>query len=702
MGKKDDLNNLTIEELKKLLEEKQNMLAQEEANKKSEEVASDEESTISVNEEYDDDIIVEEEEYYEEDEEDDSDYEDDIEAFFAEESEDDEEVVEEVVEAPSPKEDKSASKKRGKKKTEEIVLEPIEEDSEILSTEKKQIKSNVSAGKKYLQQSFVSDRMKGYSEEVWETAEADFHDLRRGTYPHVFSSKAEVSFKNNDKFEAHLDEYRNKEDAIAEKYKKNYSVIKSNSKKHTADLAQCVDEKIKRGRRKGTLMSWLSMIIGVASGAALAVFAGPLAMLAQEELMLSAYAFYIIACFLGLGLAGFSLVFNVLFLIIGHKKKKSGKKKEGVIVIEDPVTWKKIKHKCKYAPQYKGRLWTSFIVLILVLAVGLTGGYLFLKGFTAGEYNLSDEGYLFSLSFDNEDLVARIEGVKSFPDSEESSSYPGYYEVVVPEKVTLNGTEYDVVGLGANAFRGNEAIISLTIGDNIRLIEQGALSGCKNLQKLVFEDNLDNVSNSSISRFFGATKYDGDLNESTIRSYIPKSLKIVEYSNARTSLSSTCSIPSEVFANLIDVQKITVKTYSANTFIYVGENAYANCRSLKKLDLPCSADFGYGALYGCTGLEELTVQSLTNGGTYVSGLAYFFGGYEVPESLKKVFVEGNVGSYAFFDCVGLRVVDCRNADTIGEYAFGNCTSLVEVVYKEDCDVSSTAFSGSALDSNRGA
>lgn len=670
MAKKDDLSNLTIEELMQLLEEKQNQMAQE----KSSSADDDPDETVIYSDDGEEEIMLEESDSAPVN----------IDEDFDEEEEYDEEEYDDEEEVSTP--------------VAETAPEPEVKDPPTLKEEKNKIEKGISSGKKYLQQALVSAQMGGYKDEVWETADADFRDLRRGTYPHVFESKSEVSFGGNDQFVANLKEYRDREAVLVEEYNANLGVIRENYKKHSADIAKNVTDKIKSGRRKGTLLSWLSMILGVALGGVLLFFSAVLSQSADAENLLTAYKYYIIACYIGLGLAVGSFVFNVLFLIIGHKRKLTCKKKLGVITVYDPITWKKIKHQCEYKPRYKGRLWTAFIVLILVLVTALAGGYMFVKGFTAGEYNVSDEGYLFSISkeYSSTDApVAYIEGVKNFSSREESIAHKGYYDVTVPATLNMDGVEYEVIGLGENAFRNNEAIISLKIGSNVREIADGALQGCKNLQKLVFEDNLRQAKDAKIARFFGL---DDSLNLSTdaqIREYVPKALKRVEYSNVRSSSSSTCTLPVGLFANLVDVQKITVKTSTSNRTVYVREGAYLNCKSLEKIELPLSATFESRALQGCTGLKELTLASLPEGSSSLSSLASIFND-RIPYSLERIYVEGDVGEYAFYNCTGIKVVDCRNASEIGSLAFGNCTSLIDVLYSDDCTVASDAFQGSSL------
>lgn len=677
MAKKDDISNLTIEELMQLLAEKQNQMAQEKSNNASEDDDPDE--TVIYSDDEGEEIMLEESDSEPVNISDDDDEEE------YEEYDDDEDEEEE--------EDEPVTTVKAQKTPEYDDVE-----SPDANKEKGKIESNLSSGKKYLKQALISEQMGGYANDVWEHAEADYRELRRGSYPHVFSPRSDVSFGGNEQFGENLKRYRAKEASHVKDYKKNLSVIKENYKKHSADIAQNVAEKIKEGRRKGTALSWLSMILGIALGAVLFLFAGYFGMGAEEAGALTMYKYYRLACYIGLGLAGGSFIFNVLFLIIGHKVKLSGKKKEGVITIYDPVTWKKIKHKCEYKPRYKGRLWISFIVLILVLAISLGGGYCFLKGFMSGEYNLSDEGYLFSLEHESAyyDPVAYIEGVQSFSDSEESLDNKGYYEVTVPSVVTLDGVEYEVVGLKENAFRNNEAIISLKIGSNIRSIETGALQGCKNLRKLTFEDNLKLASDAEIARFFGLKGTLTISDDVKIREYVPKALKTVEYSNVRSNISSVCNVPANVFANLIDVQKITVTASSSNSSVTVGSDAYLNCKSLKKIDLPMPATFNHNALKGCTGLEELTLAKVSAGNETMSGFGAIFGN-EIPSSLERVYVEGRVEDYAFYNCTTIKVVDCRNSSYIGDYAFGNCTSLIEVLYDSDnCTVRGTAFDGSSL------
>lgn len=57
-------------------------------------------------------------------------------------------------------------------------------------------------------------------------------------------------------------------------------------------------------------------------------------------------------------------------------------------------------------------------------------------------------------------------------------------DVTILSKIEVDGKEYTVVGINSNAFSSNESITSVTLPDNLKYINDGAFSYCKNLENI--------------------------------------------------------------------------------------------------------------------------------------------------------------------------------------------------------------------------
>ena len=74
------------------------------------------------------------------------------------------------------------------------------------------------------------------------------------------------------------------------------------------------------------------------------------------------------------------------------------------------------------------------------------------------------------------------------------SAYTGKDTVVnIPDKVTVNGTEYTVTGIGANTFKSKGTITKVTIPDSVTSIGSYAFSGCGSLTEVNIPTDVDSL-----------------------------------------------------------------------------------------------------------------------------------------------------------------------------------------------------------------
>ena len=110
----------------------------------------------------------------------------------------------------------------------------------------------------------------------------------------------------------------------------------------------------------------------------------------------------------------------------------------------------------------------------------------------------------------------------------------------------------------------------------------------------------------------------------------------------------------------------------------IGEEAFSNCLSLKKVDIPDSVtSIGDYAFSGCRSLTSVVIpDSVTSIGEYA---------FNYCRSLTSVVIGDSVtsiGNYAFEDCSSLTSVTIPNSVTsIGKYTFYNCSSLTSIKYR---------------------
>ncbi len=75
--------------------------------------------------------------------------------------------------------------------------------------------------------------------------------------------------------------------------------------------------------------------------------------------------------------------------------------------------------------------------------------------------------------------------------------------VVIPATIKINGQEYKVIGIKAEALKGNKKIKKVTIDENVKSIGKKAFYGCKNLKSVKIKTTKLTNSNVKSSAFKG-------------------------------------------------------------------------------------------------------------------------------------------------------------------------------------------------------
>ncbi len=91
-------------------------------------------------------------------------------------------------------------------------------------------------------------------------------------------------------------------------------------------------------------------------------------------------------------------------------------------------------------------------------------------------------------------------------DSWEGNAYSG--DVVVPETVTYNNTEYKVTGIGLGAFVNSENLTSISLPSSITYIGKDAFMGCKSLTEFTVPEAVNYIQNFTFAKCDNLSKVD--------------------------------------------------------------------------------------------------------------------------------------------------------------------------------------------------
>ena len=261
-----------------------------------------------------------------------------------------------------------------------------------------------------------------------------------------------------------------------------------------------------------------------------------------------------------------------------------------------------------------------------------------------------------------------------------------------------------ITGIGRVAFRYNNSITSVTIGNNVTSIGYEAFRECYRLTALTVSDSVTAISPSAFYGCGGLTSVTIGNSVSNIgTSAFEACDKLVEVIN-KSSLSVTAGdmgngyvayYAKEVHSGeskLVNQSGYMFYTYNGVDYLigysgsdteltlpesYNGQSykiydrAFYNYTGRKAVTIPHGiTDISHEAFYGCLNIEKATVHSA----------AVFC----IPkDNLKTVVITGgtSIGDFAFCDSDSLENVTIGSSITsIGEWAFNGCSKLANINY----------------------
>ena len=263
-------------------------------------------------------------------------------------------------------------------------------------------------------------------------------------------------------------------------------------------------------------------------------------------------------------------------------------------------------------------------------------------------------------------------------------------DVNIPATVTIQGTKYDVVGIGYRAFYGQGNVTSITLPASITYIGEEAFYNADKLQTIDIPEKVKSIGKNA---FFNCdilatvTLHEGLESIGVTAFYSMPSLKAIVIPSTVTTIGNgafyNCTsltsavlpaglkaIPETIFRDNKQLADITLPTALET----IGQYAFAGT-AITTMQLPATVtQLGEGVFNGCKQLTNMVIpEGVTELGKALFAYCSVLTSITLPTTLQRV------GKESFYACPSLEsIVLPASLKTIGSGAFNDSPKLMSV------------------------
>ena len=261
-------------------------------------------------------------------------------------------------------------------------------------------------------------------------------------------------------------------------------------------------------------------------------------------------------------------------------------------------------------------------------------------------------------------------------------------DIVIPDVVTYNNIEYNVISIGERAFQYCIGLTSITIPNSVTSIGDSAFEYCNGLTSFTIPNSVTSIGIWAFYKCNGLTSITipnsvTSIGDGAFFGCYGLTSIIVASENECYDSRDNCNAIIEKASNTLIVG--CMNTTIPNNVTSIGDGAFQYCNGLTSITIPNSVtSIGNGVFLDCFGLTSIIVASENEcydsrdncnaiiekaSNTLIVGCM----NTTIPNNVTSI------GDYAFFDCYGLTSINIPNGVTsIGDYAFHHCYGLTSV------------------------
>ena len=276
--------------------------------------------------------------------------------------------------------------------------------------------------------------------------------------------------------------------------------------------------------------------------------------------------------------------------------------------------------------------------------------------------------------------------------------------VTIPNSVTT---------IGNSAFFGCSGLTSVTIPNSVTTIGNSAFIGCSGLTSVTIPNSVTSIGRYAFYRCSGLTSVTIPNSVTTIGESAFADCSSLNSINVASGNTHYSSIDGVLYNYVQDTLRqcpgAKTSVTIPNSVTYIGKEAFYDCSGLTSVTIPNSVtSIGDRAFFGCSGLTSVTIpNSVTSIGYSAFSWCSSLTSVTIPNSVTSI------GGFAFSGCSGLTSINVASGNThyssidgvlynyvqdtlmqcpgaktsvtipnsvtsIGNWAFGNCSSLTSV------------------------